>query len=278
MLSDKQQVVLDRFVGACKRDGRVLAAFIGGSFAAGTADAHSDLDLYLITTDASYDSFFAERAEFLGQLGRPVFLQDFSGFGFDMVIFMFSDGVEGELAMASEERYSHIHGGPFSVLVDKNALLEDAVFPWQRPSAVDQRETLCQLLEWYWRDLSLFNVAIARQRLWTAYGYLEAMRLKCVNLARLSRDMKSWADGYEKLEGVLGDHELDALGRTLCSLDRADMMDAAQSLIGFYRSIALPLSRRQGITYPSDLDEIVSGQLRSTASPIGEGDESDMIS
>ena len=44
-------VTLDRFVGACREDTRVVGAFLGGSHAAGTADEYSDLDLYLIVGD-----------------------------------------------------------------------------------------------------------------------------------------------------------------------------------------------------------------------------------
>jgi predicted nucleotidyltransferase len=111
-------VTNDRFVAACREDTRVVGAFLGGSHAAGTADEYSDLDLYVIVDDQNYDTFFAERRAFLGRLGEPVFLEDFSDFGFDMVIFIFSSSVEGELALGRASGFDHIHGGPFEVLVD----------------------------------------------------------------------------------------------------------------------------------------------------------------
>jgi Nucleotidyltransferase domain len=85
-------VTLERFVAACREDTRVVAAFLGGSHAAGTADEYSDLDLYLIVGDHGYGTFFAERRAFPGHLGEPVFFEDFSDFGFDMVVFIFSSG------------------------------------------------------------------------------------------------------------------------------------------------------------------------------------------
>src|SRR5438093_9783266 len=48
--TEQQQTVLQRVVAACESDTRVVAAFLGGSFAAGRADEQSDLDIYLITT------------------------------------------------------------------------------------------------------------------------------------------------------------------------------------------------------------------------------------
>ena len=82
--SDEQQAVLQRFTEACSKDERVVAAFLGGSLVTEKADEWSDLDIYLITTDMAYDSFFAERQAFVRGLGKPVFLEDFNDFGFDM--------------------------------------------------------------------------------------------------------------------------------------------------------------------------------------------------
>jgi predicted nucleotidyltransferase len=62
---------MERFVAACREDERVMAAFLGGSYARGTADAHSDLDLYVITTDGAFDAFCVERAAFIRNLGEP---------------------------------------------------------------------------------------------------------------------------------------------------------------------------------------------------------------
>jgi hypothetical protein len=66
------QIVLHRFVAACQTDARIVAAFLGGSAASGMADAYSDLDLGLITTDAAYADFTAQRAAFLRLLGEIV--------------------------------------------------------------------------------------------------------------------------------------------------------------------------------------------------------------
>jgi len=68
-------------------------------------------------------SFFAERAAFMRQLGTPVLLEDFNGFGFDMVLFIFEDGDKGELALAKASHFLHIHGGAYRALVDKRGLL-----------------------------------------------------------------------------------------------------------------------------------------------------------
>src|SRR5712691_12642079 len=104
------QVVVNRFVTAGLADERVVAAFLGGSYARGTADAYSDLDLGLITTDEAYDDFFAGREAFIRLLGEPLFLEDYKG-GFDSVFFFFPDRTEGELMLGRESNVHRIHSG-----------------------------------------------------------------------------------------------------------------------------------------------------------------------
>jgi hypothetical protein len=255
-------MTLGRFVAACREDTRVLAAFLGGSHAAETADEYSDLDLYLIVDDQNYDNFFAGRRAFLGCLGEPVFFEDFSNFGFDMVVFIFSSGVEGELALGRASGFDHIHGGPFEVLVDKEGILQGHVFPLLRPSEVAQRETLRWLIYWFWRDLSEFNRAMVRGMLWTVHGLLEGLRLKCVNLARLKHEFFSTAMvGYENLEQAADAQDLESLRATLCPLERETMLEAAGRLARLYQRTAPPLAAQHGIAYPADLEAVVMDKL-----------------
>ncbi len=43
LVFEHHQEVIRRFVAVCQIDERIMAAFIGGSYAVGTADEHSDL-------------------------------------------------------------------------------------------------------------------------------------------------------------------------------------------------------------------------------------------
>ena len=102
-------VTLERFVAACREDTRVVGAFLGGSHAEGTADEYSDLDLYHIVDDQNYDTFFAERRAFLGRLGEPVFFEDFSDFGFDMVVFISYPADLEAVVIDKLERWCALH-------------------------------------------------------------------------------------------------------------------------------------------------------------------------
>src|SRR3989475_12842006 len=140
------QIVMNRFVAACQTDERVVAAFLGGSYARDAADAYSDLDLYLITTDEAYDDFTASLEAFIRRLGEPVFLEDYHGGGADFVFFIFSNGTEGELALGRESHFTQIHVGPNKVLLDNKDYLSGAVFSAHEPPHAQQLETLRGLL------------------------------------------------------------------------------------------------------------------------------------
>jgi Streptomycin adenylyltransferase len=261
-LPEHHQLVLNRFVAACQADERVVAAFLGGSYAKGTADAYSDLDFGLITTDEAYDDFTASCEAFIRRLGEPVFLEDSHGGGADLVFFIFADGTEGELALGRESHFTHIHVGPYRVLLDKKGCLSGALFSWHEPAQAKQIETLRSLINWFWHDLlHHFLTPMARGQLWSAYGALEELRRICVDLARLRENFQAEAEGYEKVEQALPIEQLAALQTTFCPMERAAMLQAALVTVRFYQELAPPLAQAHGIPYPADLARVLSERL-----------------
>jgi predicted nucleotidyltransferase len=261
-LPHNHQLVLSRFVAACQADERIVAAFLGGSYARGTTDAYSDLDLYLVTTDEAYDDFFAGRMDFIHLLGEPIFLKESRDYGFDLMLFIFAEGTEGELGLGRESHFTHIHGGPHKVLLDKKGILAGVLFPLYEPDEVEQVETLHSMISWFWHDLlHHFMTPIARGQLWSAYGALEDLRRTCVNLARLRQNFEAVAEGYEKIEQAIPVEQLAPLQTTFCPMEREDMLQAALVVVRFYQELAPPLARAHGIPYPAELDRMMYERL-----------------
>jgi predicted nucleotidyltransferase len=261
-LPQNHQAFINRFVAACQADDRVVAAFLGGSYARGAADAYSDLDLTLITTDAAYEEFLAGREDFIRRLGELVFLEDFDLR--DILFFILSDDTEGELWFGSESRLQHIRCEPYEVLLDKQGILAGTVFPEQEPAQAEQIETLRRLITWFWHDLSHFITAMARGQLWWAHGQLEALRRYCVNLARMRQnflDPDVGEEGYFKVERVLPAEQLAPLQATYCPLEQGAMLQAALVVVRFYQELAQPLARAHGISYPDGLERVMLGRL-----------------
>lgn len=254
---------LDRFVAACRADGRVVAAALHGSRARGAADRYSDLDLGVITTNATYEGFVAGREAFVRHLGEPLFLEDFCLS--DTLFFILADGTEGELVVGRESRFYETDGGPFRVLVDKADILAGAAFPHSRPAPAERAETLRQLVVWFWHDLSHLITALGRGQLWWAAGQLEVLRRYGVNLARLRRDFTDsdvGEEAYFKVERALPAEWLSSLVATFVPLERDALPRAAWIIVGFYQELAIPLAREHGIAYPVELERIMVERLR----------------
>ncbi len=261
-LPEHQRTILSRFITACQADERVVAAFLGGSYAKGTADIFSDLDLGVIIADEAYSDFFAGREAFVRRLGEPLFLRTYSGGGFDNLSFILSNDTESDLALGRASNFTHIHVGPYKTLLDKTGCLVGAVFAGQQPTQAEQTETLHDLIDWFWHNLlHHFITPISRGQLWSAYGALEDMRLACVNLVRLKEDFNARAEGYERIDQALPIEQLAPLQATFCPLERTAMIQSAQVIVNFYQGVALSLAQAHGLPYPADLARMLSERL-----------------
>lgn len=257
-LPSNHKIILDRFVAACQADARIVAAFLGGSYASGAADDYSDLDLYLITTDEAYEEFLTEREVFVRGLGEPLFLEDF-GKAY-CYFFILTDGTEGEVGVGHASHFTHIHGGAHTVLVDKQALLTHVTFPMHEADPTEQTEHLRQLIMNFWHEMGHFNQAVARNQRWFAYGSLETMRHICVNLARLRynfADADVGEEPYFKVEQAMPVEQLAPLQATFCSLELEAIRQAGVVLLQFYREVATSLAEAHGLVYPTVLEKLM---------------------
>jgi hypothetical protein len=259
-----------RFAAACETDPRVLAGLVGGSVARGDADDYSDLDLGVVVADEHHASFWSERAAFIGLLGDPLFIEDFSGESPVHVIL--ADGTEAELGVGRASRFADINAGPFIAVVDKAGVLDGVTFlDYVEPDA-DQRELLRHQVDWFWHDLSHLIAAVGRRHRWWALGQLETLREMCVTLARLDADFTIEAEGYDKVDRYLPPERLEPLTATVGLLAPADMVEAAQRLMGIHAELARSLAARHGLAYPSELEDMFTRRLAELhASLVREG-------
>jgi predicted nucleotidyltransferase len=252
---------LKRLIARAGSDDRVTALFLGGSHASGNADAYSDLDLYLITTDAGYDGVLAERKEILRSVGDIVFLEEHSDFGFLLLLYIFADGVHGEIALAPARALDDVHSGPHKVLVDKERLIRDHVFPTGGLEDLTRRELVRKSLVWFWYDRSLLHTALRRGNLWTAHFYLERCRERCLDLAWLRSHPHNWPGGHEKAEVVLDSEMLEQLASTMARLQGGDITRAATQVTNFFEEVGAEVAEDVGVDYPKRLAETVRARL-----------------
>jgi hypothetical protein len=257
------RTVLDRFVSVCQADTRVVAAFLGGSYATGKADAHSDLDLYLVTTEEDYTAFTAAKEDLIRQLGIPLFLEDWGTP--HCYFFILACGTEGELWIGSAGRFAHIHGGPYVVLLDKQGLLAHAEFPEHKAEPDAQRRFLQRQIMGFWHEVGHFSKALAREQVWFAYGSLEVMRRICVNLARLRYNFEDAGVGdepYFKMEQAMPVEELAVLQATFCPLEIGALRAAGFVILQFYQEVVTELAAAHGLPYPAELEHLALAGLQ----------------
>lgn len=263
-LHPNHQVVLNRFVQACQSDDRIAAALLVGSYVKGKADEHSDLDLYLITTDQAYDDFVSGRESFVRLLGEPLFMEDFDLPG--IVFLIFPDGSEVEVSYVRESQVNYVVNEPFEVLLDKKNITV-GVIPREREVDRDgQREKLRRLIYWFWHELSHFIAAMGRGHLWWAHGQLGALRLYCMNLVRLRNnfsDTDIGEEGYFKIENALPVEQLSSLQTTFPPLEQSAMLQAALVIVDFYKELAPLLAQAHGISYPDGLERVMVERLEN---------------
>lgn len=256
------QVVLEQFIAACQADERIVAAFLGGSYARDAADAYSDLDLYVITRDEDFDQFCAQRDDFMRQLGEPIFLEDFGNT--NIIFYILADGSEGEIEFGREGQFKDVHSGPYKLLLDKKGILTGAVFPERYPDAADQTEKLRCSITWFWHDVSHFIKAMRRGQLWWAQGELEILRGCCVSLARLRNnflDVVLGNEDYFKLEDAMPVEQLSPLQAAFSPLDAQAMLESCLVIVRFYKALAVPLAEAHGLSYPHALERILVPKL-----------------
>lgn len=253
---------LRRLVEQVANDERVRVVFLGGSHSRGAADAWSDLDLYLLTTDEGHESFTAGRLQLMASLGDVVFLEEHSDFGFRMLLYMYADGVHGELALAPESQLAEVHAGPYAVLLDKGGRLDGEPLPEGRLEPASARGVVRRLLVWFWYDRRLLDVALRRGKLWTAHFYLERCRERCLDLLRMVARPDCWPGGYEKAEEVLEDSLTAPLAATVVPLDCEAMAAAARAVTAVYVQCGPLAARLVGADYPARLADHVRSLLR----------------
>ena len=132
MTPEQASVAIERFAAACAGHPLVSAAFLGGSYAAGTATEESDIDVYVVCEEQDYLPFFADRSSFVRSWTDGAALGDvpnFESLGFDLMTFECPDGVWGQVVLGHTGNMMELHGGPHVVLVDKHGLMHGVEFP-----------------------------------------------------------------------------------------------------------------------------------------------------
>jgi hypothetical protein len=263
-MQPRLEALAARFVETAKADPRIVAVALVGSNAAGTADDHSDLDLFLVTEDSAFEDFIAGRDAFLAAVGEPLFVESWGHL--DRWFYVFAGGGDGDLTVVPASRVAHAFTASFVPLLDKAGVLE-GVSPvaWSpRQFGPADKVQVQRRLVGFWHDYAHFVTAASRGQWWWANGQLEVLRGMCLNLLRLAADPTDPEVGeepYWKVELTLPPAELARLEPTLNAFEPASMLSAGRALAVLYRELATQLAEAHGLEYPDALERLVLERL-----------------
>src|SRR5829696_5402181 len=72
-LLSAHRALLERAVNYFQGDDRVVSKILGGSLSHGAVDFYSDVDLYIVARDESFEAVFDEREAVVRTIGSPLF-------------------------------------------------------------------------------------------------------------------------------------------------------------------------------------------------------------
>jgi predicted nucleotidyltransferase len=263
MIPENHRAVVERFIELCQTDERITVAMLVGSYAKGTADAYSDLDVCVLAADEAFEELTGEKEDFVRRLGEPVFMTDWGQT--DLVSYVLANGTVGEVIFGRESD-AHAIQGPYVLLVDKKNRRGSLQISAEAVDTAAQTEVLRGLIDGFWHDADHFISAVGRGEWWWAQGQVEALRSICVSLERLEHDFgdgTAASEPYFKLDKAMPVDKLEVLRETFCRQEEADLLRAGVTVIGFYRQIARRLAQAHGLRYPEGHERVVLGHLET---------------
>ena len=259
-----RSATVENFRRIAEEDPRIVAAFLGGSLASGLADQYSDIDIYYVIDPREYESFHPSVRSLIDGLGPVAYLDEHNNFGFDLVLFMLTNGTEGELGCGTPDKLRIMHAGPFRVLVDRKGILKDAQFPYEKMLEGEAlRKDAEKQLRWYWYWYGIVLTAVARDHLWSAQSALDTMRNHLFNLLKYSYNLRPGA----KIDRSLPRPLLIELGKTLPTLDPESLKTAAASMTIILKRETEGLLKATGAKYPTLFEKtVLAKQVSSNGS------------
>jgi predicted nucleotidyltransferase len=243
--------VLAGAIAHFRHDSRVPGLMLGGSFAAGTVDFYSDVDLYVVAYDEEFAGVLAEKTEAASAAGRMI-----TGF------------VPDHLGPGGDEMYIAVYEGP--VKLDLNYVRRSAVKPYWNlahrlilkdddgavsaaahasagvapppPTAAALTAVHNKFWTWCWYVFG----KIARGELWEAFDGVQNMR-KLAVLPLLEWEAHLPPEGFRRLELRVPDWRRQQLSATISRVDAVHLYHALQAEIGLFVELQERVHPRYGV-------------------------------
>lgn len=163
----RHETVLEKLIEVAEADDRVVAAWLQGSRADGSADPFSDIDFYIAISDEAYDSF--NRLEFIEQAANVLVHAELPGnLG---VVCLLEGPVKLDMLVEKASAVGQTKRPAAKMLIDKGNVESKLITGWT-PTHEDVANGVDQLLRTTFQGAS-WPIRLLRRGQWMTHTYSE---------------------------------------------------------------------------------------------------------
>lgn len=257
--------LLERAVDHFQDDDRVVGMVLGGSLAHGTADFYSDIDLYVVTRDESFEAVFGERDDAAEALGSPLFrfVADHLPGGSQDYYVAYQGPLRFDFMYYREsEMVPDLKWVGCPVLKDETGSVADILVRSEdlAPPA-PTREMLVALDQKFWTWCWYTFAKIARGELWEALNGMHTIRSEAL-LPMLDWKARCRHEGYRRLETKLDPETAARLEATVAPLEAEALYGALLAAITLYRDLREVTFEHYGMTLDPEPEGVIISEIR----------------
>ena len=172
----RHEAVLEKLIQVAEADDRVVAAWLQGSRADGSADPFSDIDFYIAISDEAFDSF--DRIEFIEKATAVLVYAELpSNLG---IVCLAQGPVKLDLLVEKASVVEQTKRPTVKMLVDKGNVESKLVTGWT-PTREDVSKGVDQLLRMTFQGAS-WPIRLLRREQWMTHAYSEIVLIHTVIL------------------------------------------------------------------------------------------------
>lgn len=246
----------DRVAEVLEADPRVLAAWLVGSHARGTADRHSDVDLWLVVAPESKEAFLADWPELSELVAHSVLRQRVFGSTF---LHITADWQRWDVSIGDPDDVSRRTRGTVKPLFDR-AGLRDRLAPPGAPLPPDPAEIKALTTE-FLRVMGLLPVVLGRRE--HVVGVSGAGLLRGLIIQLFLEDVAvEDRGGALHLNALLPEDRLRQLAELPApDADHDSVLRAHLACAGLFLPAARDLAARSGAQWPTELEDALRRRL-----------------
>jgi len=249
---------LDRVVEVLRPDGRIIAAWLMGSHARGTADRHSDVDLWLVVRPEDKDSVLDDWPRLADRVAPSVLRQRVFGSTF---LHITPQWQRWDVSIGVPDDVPNRGRGTLKPLFDRGGL-NDRLGPGGTPPAPDPDRIVALATE-FLRVLGLLPVVLGRAEYVVGVSGAGLLRGLVVQLFVEDVAVED-RGGALHLNALLPPERLQRLAELPAVVaDRDSVLEAHMACARLFLPVARDLASRSGAQWPSALEAALRSRLRS---------------